>query len=209
MILPFQQILLINLHHRTDRLNQMMDQGIRTSSGESFTIIEACTPDKAIENSPFVAFNTSQLWALKALHTFPALVLEDDCVFGNCQHLEAALGELPSDWEILYGGANLLGIDVIPFKQPVRYSQHLFTVTDAWQTHCMIYSRRGAERILDTFKVNCGYNMDEWLRQNILPAGKSFVIAPQIAYQRAGYSDIWNCQVQTEHLFEQGNKLLL
>ncbi len=177
-------------------------------NGISFERIEACTPGNAVENSPFVAFNTSQKWAMEQATEFPLMILEDDCVFKNMDHLFAAMSELPEDWEVLYGGANIIGIDTIPFAQPVRYSEHLFTLTDAWMTHCMIYSKRGVERILNTFSVTCGYNYDEWLRKNILPAGKAFIIAPQIAYQRASFSNIWNVPTNFEHLFEAGNKLL-
>lgn len=202
-----QQILCINLASRTDRWQETITECARL--GFQPERIEACTPEKAIENSPFVAFNTSQKKALEKLKSFPSMILEDDCIFVDAYKLERAIWELPEDWEILYGGANIIGIDTIPFRPPVRYSPHLFTLLDAWQTHCMIYSKGGRDRILETFKVNCGYNYDEFLRQEIMPAGKCFICAPQVAYQRKSFSDIWNVDANFEHLFEQGNKLLV
>lgn len=203
----FKQILCINIASRTDRWQQITDECKRV--GIAVERIDACTPDKAIENSPFVAFNTSQKWSLEKLHTFPAMILEDDCVFGNMSHLAAAMSELPPTWDLCYLGGNILGIDVIPFQKPVRFSEHLFRVKDCWQTHALVYSKIGVEKILSKFSVTNGYNYDEFLRQTILPDGEGYIVAPQMAYQRAGHSDIWNCHVQTEHLFEQGNKLLV
>lgn len=204
---PIQQTFCINLASRADRWQEVSNEVLM--HGIAMQRIEACTPDKAIENSPFVAFNTSQKMALESITKYPAMILEDDCVFMNSDHLPAAMNELPEDWEILYGGANVIGIDTIQFELPVRYSDHLFTLKDAWMTHCMIYSERGVKRILESFSVTCGFNMDEWLRKNIMPSGRCFIIAPQIAYQRPSFSNIWNCDTNFKHLFEQGNKILL
>lgn len=206
----FKNVYCINLSHRMDRWAEVTAECEKV--GISGLIrVEACTTAEAAGNSPFVAFNTSQLQTLQAAlkaDKWPVLILEDDCVFKNITHLHYAMNELTPDWEVLYLGANILGTDTIPFRKPERHSAHLFRVLDAWMTQSMVYSKKGVERILSTFSVTCGYNFDEFLRQEILPAGEGFIIAPQITYQRPGYSDIWNNSGDYTSLFERGNQLL-
>jgi hypothetical protein len=70
------------------------------------------------------------------------LLLEDDCIFRNLDHLPQALKELPADWDILYLGANLRE------DQPERYSGRLFRVKEAWTTHAIAFRRKCVPYIL-------------------------------------------------------------
>lgn len=199
----FNKIYCINIDQRTDRWKQAQDEFKRLDIGvERFP---ATTGD-----NKFVAFNTSQLNCIKAAHDyFNVLILEDDIAFAETSNLEAAVNELPEDWDCLYLGGNIIGCDTIPFKPPFRFSDHLFCLIDCWQTQSVAYSQKGMQFVIDNFKVDNGYNYDEWLRNNMLPRRKSFIVAPQMTYQRPSYSDIWQCNADFSHLLEAGNKLLI
>lgn len=201
----FNKIYCINLDARKDRWESCKKEFLAAQiEVERFSAVKG--------ESPVIAFNTSQAAVIaKALEDGceNTLILEDDVKFKGDMHLHYAMNELPADWDSLYLGGNIIGIDTIPFQPPFRFSSHLFCLIDCWQTHAVAYSRKGMEFIRDNFKADNGYIFDEWLRKNMLPRRKSFIIAPQIAYQRASFSDIWNVQANFEHLFEAGNKLLL
>ena len=202
--LYFDKKYCINIDSRTDRWAQVQAECAR----EGFEVerYAACVDDHRV-----LAFNGSQFSVLCRAYQESkgsTLILEDDCVFKNTMHLHYAMNELPPDWEVLYLGGNILGMDTHPFRPPIRHSAHLFKLADCWQTHAMVYSRAGLEHITENFKWDNGYAYDEWLRQNILPRGKSFIIAPQIAYQRPGWSDLWNCPSDYSSLFDRGNALL-
>ena len=56
-------------------------------------------------------------------HDDVLLLCEDDVEIRNYEHFKQAISELPSDWELCYLGANVIG--------PVeRYSEHHFTETE-------------------------------------------------------------------------------
>lgn len=200
----FEKTYCINIDERTDRwFGTLRRCGLEGFVPERY--------DAVIEDNRVLAFNKSQLEVIRLAYfqcKGNVLILEDDCVFKNTMHLHYAMNELPEDWEILFLGANIIGSDTLPFTQPVRHSSHLFLLTDCWQTHAVAYSQRGLSHIVNSFKPDNGYIYDEWLRQYVLPRGKSFIIAPQIAYQEAGHSDIWNVHADYTSLFERGNKLL-
>ncbi len=201
----FNNIYCINLDVRIDRWEACKKEFLREQiEVERFS---ALTGDNR-----HLAFNKSQGAVIsKALTdgSRNALILEDDVVFQNTMHLNYAMNELPEDWAILFLGANVIGLDGVPFQKPVRHSAHLFRITDAFQTHAVAYSRAAMEYIVKNFNPNEFPIYDEWLRVNMLKQFSCFIIAPQIAYQRAGRSDIWQCDADYTSLFHRGNELLV
>lgn len=199
----FDHISCINLASRGDRWadtkQECLERGFMPER------IEAITGD-----NNHLAFNQSQHNALKKASDYQsALILEDDCVFKNTEHLADAMNEMPEDWDFLSLGCNLIGSDTMNFKKPTRYSAHLFNLYDCWQSHSNAYSRKLILWILENFNPTEFPIYDEWVRVNVLPNFKCFVIAPQITYQRPGFSNIWNNEGDYTSLFTEGNKLLV
>jgi len=118
------------------------------------------------------------------------LFLEDDCVFNDLSHLEAALSELPSDWDMVYLGANLLQHSNYSKPAPVRYSTHLFRVFHAWTTHAVGYNRRVIKYLLDNQPPLSEEMFDCWMAKQ-LQTLRAYVVAPMVAYQRPHFSSIW------------------
>jgi GR25 family glycosyltransferase involved in LPS biosynthesis len=206
----FDKTYCINLDKRTDRWQQSLSEFAKV--GISVERFKACEGDNKA-----LAFNKSQYHCIqKGLSECDKfLILEDDVEFKGWSHLGMALNELPNDWDILWLGGNLIGCGGIEFRPPVRYRSHLFRPQDIWQTHAVAYSRKAAEWIVNNFPFHKdeyekeGLTIyDEWLRVNALPMLNCFIVAPQIAVQRADHSDIWNTHADYTSLFERGNKLL-
>lgn len=117
------------------------------------------------------------------------LHLEDDCCFRELGHVQQALSELPSDWDIIYFGANLLLWNVDP-PAPERYSDHLFRIRAAWTTHCVGYNRKCVPFILEN-QPGFSERMFDNALSDMLPQLNAFIIAPMVAYQVPHASGIW------------------
>jgi hypothetical protein len=116
--------------------------------------------------------------------------------------------ELPEDWDLLYLGGNIIGSDTTNWQMPTRYSSHLATLHNSWQTHAIVYSQKGAKYILDNFNPETFPVLDEWIRVNMMPQGKVFLCTPMIAYQRPCYSDLWQVPADYTGAHKQGNDYL-
>jgi len=180
----FNKILVINLPDRTDRLDQFSDEcdkvGIRRVD-----IIHGIKGENAV-----LGFNQAQHNALEACEG-NSLVLEDDVVFKDWEHLKFSLHELPMDWDLCYLGANVVGTNLCNWDPPKQYTQHLKRVTQAWTTHAVAYSQKGRDTILANWNHKDGQIYDDFLRVN-LERLQAFIVSPMVADQRPGFSDIWN-----------------
>lgn len=165
----------INLSHRTDRLQAVTEQI------HNFGISEFIRFDAFPKGIP--GFNKSMHFALENENEL--LLLEDDCVFeGTINDLMKAKSELPNDWDLLYLGANVRS------KQE-RYSNRLHNLKDGWTSHAILYSAKGADYCYNTFNWQESMIYDEWLRTHAQQVLKCFVMNPMIAFQSDGWSDIW------------------
>lgn len=117
------------------------------------------------------------------------LFLEEDCIFRDVSHVERAISELPSDWDVLYFGANLLLWNVDP-PAPERYSDHLFRVKAAWTTHCVGFNKKCVPYLLEHQPGLSEQMFDNFLSDH-LPNLNAYVVAPMVAYQRDRYTSIW------------------
>lgn len=137
------------------------------------------------------------------------LFLEDDVQFRNLDHLGQALSELPSNWDIVYLGANLLCWNREDDFKPERHSEHLFRVRQAWTTHAIGYNKKVVQFILDNQPGLSEMMVDNWLSLQ-LPRLNAFVVAPMVAYQRPHVSSIWGKPEVDDYteLFDRSQELL-
>jgi hypothetical protein len=159
----------------------------------------------------FISFNQSHYNTVKSGYETgkPFAIFEDDIVFDPMwKFVSEASSELPEDWELLYLGCNFHG----EWLRPQRYSSHLVTLPNAWQSHAIIYSLRGAKFVLDNFNpdIITAENpvYDEWLRVNAMTRGKTYLTNPMICYQRPCFSDVWMVDADYTSVHIDGNKIL-
>lgn len=162
---------------------------------------------------PIQSFCLSQYALLKTFLSTKAttlLALEDDVVFRELHVLPKALVELPSDWDILYLGANITeGVFGIRENPPVRHSEHLYRVRRAWTSHAITYTREAAQRIVTVYDPNTCGMYDEFVSSHMLEKMKAYLVNPMVAFQRPGISDLWGGRA-TDYTgaFEMGNKIM-
>lgn len=128
------------------------------------------------------------------------LHLEDDCVFRDLSLLPAALLQLPSDWDIVYLGANLV-LWNNGESDPERYSEHLFRVKCAWTTHAIAYNKKCVRGILEKQPEFSVRMFDNYLSDR-LPELNAFCVSPMVAWQRPRFSSIWQREDDYGPIFE-------
>jgi hypothetical protein len=194
----FDRRVCMNLDKRKDRWIKVCKEFDRVGlMAERF---QAHTEDDHGGNR-FLAYNHTY-WNILNGGEGSILVLEDDVEFRNCCHLGEALSELPDDWDVLYLGANLNG------TLQERYSNNLFKIKNSLTTHAVAYSDKMRRKIVESFDPDTFPVYDEWLRVNVQEKYNCFVIAPMIAWQSKGWSDLWQTMTDYSATFIDGDTLL-
>jgi len=135
------------------------------------------------------------------------LHLEDDVSFRDLSHLDAALAQLPNDWDIIYLGANLVQWNNGE-PRPERYGPHLFRVTSAWTTHAIGYNRKCVEFVLAQQPGFSERMFDNYLSDR-LPELNAYIVSPMVAYQRPRKSLIWDRYDDYTPIFEASDAKLV
>lgn len=175
--------------------------------------------DAVVEDNRVLAFNKSVYGCMKLSEGEDLLLFEDDVVFENFHYrIEKTQWDiyLPSDFMTLHLGANIIGTDVTKWAMPTAFHPMFAKLHNCWQSHATLYSAECVKYILDNFKyVTDEYKtegcqiFDEWLRVNVLPMGRSYVLRPMICFQRPRKSEIWNCESDYTGCHKQGNEYLM
>lgn len=131
------------------------------------------------------------------------LFLEDDVVFVKEDHVQAALEELPDDWDLIYFGANILHTE----PKPEPYSPHLCRILSGWTTHALGFNKKCISFILENLPGESEQMYDNWLSGNLVRLN-SYIVTPMAAYQRPGQSLIWNSTTNYEAAFTSGDIIL-
>lgn len=173
-----------------------------------------------VEDNRVLAFNKSVYKAMQAAEGDDLLLFEDDVVFDIHEFMsrtciEFLISGRPNDFMTLHLGANLIGTNSTVWQMPTSHSKYLAKLHNCWQSHATLYSAECVKFILENFKyVTDEYKtegcmiFDEWLRTNVLPLGRSYVLKPMIAYQRPRKSEIWDCMTDYTGCHKQGNEYL-
>lgn len=120
-------------------------------------------------------------------------VFEDDVALAHNfnEKYEAAMRELPEDWDILYlGGSHV--------KPTLFHSANLRRVRATYTTHAYVIR----QTLYETFRLELrSFRMpaDCYLVE-MQPSIKAFTVTPNIAFQRPGFSDIENKEVNYARL---------
>lgn len=134
----------------------------------------------------FMGFNKSVHYVLE--NESEVLILEDDCVFnGKFFDVLEAKAKLPDNWDLLYLGANVQ-------TEQRKYTDGIWHLDNAWTSHAILYSTKGAMYCYEHFPYEDGIIYDEWLRTVAQKRLNCFIMNPMIAFQAVGFSDIWGCQ---------------
>lgn len=166
-----------------------------------------------VENNRVIAFNKSVYGAMQAPGDDYLLLMEDDVQFeAGFKWADHKMLLNPQDMLTLHLGCNIIGTSQTVWEMPTACTNDFALLHNCWQSHCTIYSPECVKMILEKFNPNVCDNdnpiFDEWLRQNILPLGRSYVANPMVAWQRPRKSEIWGVHADYTGAHTQGNKWL-
>lgn len=177
----------LNLDKNPGRWENCVPEFIKVGIDYVEQIITHEGPDR------YISFNHAHYDAIKKGYETgePFCIFEDDVVFAeNWKPLEEASNQLPTEWDMTYLGANINGFPGCNWQMPVKVSPNLVRLYNAWMTHAIVYSNRGAKWVLDNFDPSQFPVYDEWLRVNAMAERNIYLINPMICQQRPGYSDV-------------------
>jgi GR25 family glycosyltransferase involved in LPS biosynthesis len=166
------------------------------------------------ERVPGVIASSGRLGCAKAIYATvekalnegckSVLICEDDIHFPKGieytdRKLQAALTQLPEDWDALYLGATLTNQF---HAQPVEaYSTDLLKLRSAFTTHSIAYSRKGLQKLMQEVSAIPGQvngiitryeAIDVYLAKEYLHKNNCFITKELLSFQRPSYSDICN-----------------
>lgn len=183
----FDKVFVINLPHRTDRLDviskELHQHGIEF---EVWKAVEGPTGIIGLCHSMKALFNHALEKGYKNI-----MVLEDDSTFllPSVPFLKEVIPQLPKDYHCLFLGLNLL-------SRPTMISNNILKVRESFSTHAVCYSETAMRLILPLLENPAPY--DILLRNHIQCLEQCYCTFPMLATQRDGYSDIENKEMSGE-----------
>lgn len=191
----FDQIYLINLDRRTDRLEQSIKEFLKVGMPNPKRISGVEHENHALgcHLSHMKCFDD----AIREGHD-RILIFEDDVEFfpNALENLTQSLKELPKDWDMFYLGANL---DRFPAYE---VSLHLAKLVGAYATHAYA-TRRRMFPILHEINRNTDIpHNDVYYAENIHPYYNCYLAVPLVAGQRESYSDIQGKVMSSNEVFQ-------
>lgn len=187
----------INLDKRTDRWRDVQAEFLRMQiEVERFPAMTAANGMQGLHLSNQAIFRAHAGQSI--------LVMEDDVIFYQPLHfLKTVVADLPDNWDMLYLGGNA--------QQPQkRYSTWLYRADGILTTHAILYSGKMTQWLADNMEVpevvDRQNTIDVWFMKEVQPKFNCFIVYPQIAGQRFGYSDICGMDINYKYFNKQSLK---
>lgn len=176
----FTKVFLINLPHRTDRLEQSTK--ILNGYGVEFDLWDA-TPHEDGVMGLLLSMKYLFYHILRKTNIQHCIVLEDDCNFllDFNDFMNLLVDQLPDNYRMLLLGCTLLG-------RPTRYSDNLLKIEQSYCTQAICYPRTTIEKIYHLLDHREPYDIK--LMREIQSLGNCFCTFPMMCEQFTMYSDI-------------------
>lgn len=179
----FDEIYVINLLKRTDRLLQIAEDFENYEI--PFTRVPAIEDveqgARGLRDTMVILFKEAVAKGQKNI-----LVFEDDCkvlvdTFWFNDTMDKVTEQLPENYHLCYLGGQA------SHRFSHFHSANLLPVTMYFATHAVAYSLQGMKEILAR---PFDYPIDNWIVKEIQPMGNCYCIHPILCSQYAGHSDI-------------------
>jgi GR25 family glycosyltransferase involved in LPS biosynthesis len=197
----FEKIYCINLDSRPDRWNEVQQEfeALGVSSYERFPGVIAHSGRLGCSRAICGAIDKALAEECRAV-----LICEDDLHFPRGgeytnRKLQAAISQLPEDWDALYLGATLT--NQFHAKPVEKYSADLLKLKSAFTTHAIAYSRKGLLAFKQAFEPSDSWGdsivaayeaIDVYLAKDYLHKNNCYITNELLSFQRPSHSDICN-----------------
>jgi GR25 family glycosyltransferase involved in LPS biosynthesis len=193
----FDKAICINLDHRTDRWEASQKEFSSFDiEVERFSAIANDNPMKGIHQSYQKIFQDNTGKNL--------LVMEDDVHFIRPYiALQQAHDDLPKGWDMLYLGGNAT-------RKLTRAGTWLYKAEGVVTTHAILYSGKMVSWLADNMEipevVDRTNTIDVWFANTLQKKFNCYIVYPQIAEQRFGYSDICGMDINYKYFNQMAKK---
>lgn len=181
----FDQVFLINLPHRHDRLMSSMAELKKFEINfERFEAIPNMDGRQGLYDTMMELFKLSLKRGYKRI-----LVFEDDLTFlvDPTEVMTKVIEQIPECWDLLYLGCN----HTVPFQK--KWSENILRNERSFATHSVGYSKYTMQRLINETPT---LPYDVMLADGIQKDGLSFCVNPILVSQKPGYSNIENRYVK-------------
>ena len=191
----FEFIVCINLYRRKDRWEESKREF------ESIGILDRVLRFSAIEHeNPCIGNHLSHARILELANYngyTNVLIFEDDVNFfpNALENLTKSLNDIPSNWDMIYLGANL---DCYPAH---KFTSHLARLTGAFSTHAYGINSSLFDLLIKINKDTNTTHNDVTYANEIHPNYNCFLTIPLVAGQRDSYSDIQKKVMKSNPVF--------
>lgn len=203
MQLEINKIYVINLSRRKDRLQHITEECAK--HGLEMIRVEAVDGSKILyrihskRKAAIIGCYKTHLGLLKQFNDLDNdyfFIAEDDAIFAENfkEKLSNYINELPDDWDMIYLGGNIKSKGSV-----AEFSSNFKKALNVFCTHAYIVRKKAISALIKKvetkqWKVDVLYT--EFQKEN-----KCFITIPELAWQKAGFSDIE--QKVTENKFLQ------
>lgn len=178
----FNEIFVINLTKRTDRLLQITEDFEQYQIPFTrFQAVEAHNGAEGLRDTMLLLFNECL-----SKNYDNILVFEDDAkvvqgveIFNDT--MDKVIAQLPQNYHLCFLGGQPTG------RFSGFYSPNLLPVRLYFSTHAVMYSKQGMKEIMAR---EMDFPIDNWYVKEIESLGQSYCTHPLLFSQYAGYSDI-------------------
>ena len=185
-------VYVINLKHRTDRLEKIQNQ-CKSLNSIKLNIFEALEGDKN-EGWKYCALSHLEIIKQNRHKNKNILVFEDDCDILNLNNFDEQwmnvknwLDEHPDDWDIFNGGPTL--VNQSKSIEIINNDPKILKLEISKTTHFIYYNKKSFDEILK-YDVNNNISIDSFYIWN--PNLKVVTTFPLLASQYESYSNITN-----------------
>jgi len=189
----FDKTYVINLRSRKDRLEQCNLEFIKHNIDYNVFSAKQYKGDipagkiKLPGNVGCVLSHVEIIKEASLLGLNNILIFEDDVVF--CEDFNnkfnSIINELPADWDMFYLGGNTIE----PDKNLKKVTSNIFKTTGTKTTHAYAIKNTIFKKVIKG-QLEFNYPVDGFYRNIIQPAHNCYIVNPNMAWQRPGFSDI-------------------
>ncbi len=199
-LLTDHYIFTINLPHRTDRAEhintEMQRIGVEHHLTRAVNGLETAYQGPISKGAYGCKLSHLKIIRHAKGRAFPYVtIIEDDCVFVEEveTRLIASLPHIPSDWDILYYGAN----HRVP---PLPVNDHIGRCRHALSTLAYVVRDTVYDLILQK-AAELDKEIDLIYAETVHPLCNAYCLVPNLAAQRPGFSDVEGREMDYGHLY--------
>jgi len=168
----------INLPHRTDRLESVNKELSKVFDNPEYTLIPGIYDEKPFKGCAQAHINAIQ--HAKDNNYSKVIIMEDDLVFrdNSKEYMSECFANAPEDYELLLGGIYYCG-------NKIEYNQYWNKIDSFSSTHFMVVHEKLYDKIISFDKE---IHIDQFLASKELNLDL-YVTNKYFAFQAVGYSD--------------------